>query len=752
MSTDTAQPGTSGFDELWAPEWWERGRDRRIAWAGRHAKFLKRLLFARLVVAVALVVYVTIACIFVPAFREAVAVYVGVAWVMLLGFVSMRTKTLTFGGYLRFFTACIPWSVGIAATLYLLSNSLSPQGADAPENVIMLAGIGEEALKVVPVALLALAAPGRARRFTAADWFLLALASGGGFLMAEEAIRRMGRVLNGRDLGSGFVRFGLFGVDAPEYSTTFFAGHHIVTGLVGAAIGLGIALWRAPRQRDGAPQVALRTAAVLLPLAAWWSAVVSHASYNASIVTDRDSLPWPFTWWQAVSPDRWGATWMLVTAAAIVLLVDADVNRRWGGAALDVQPEHPWADRADRALISFRKAQSVTSAWGRGLVALIEHVGRAAVQLARDNLSSIQYFLVAAEREDGEPWWSPGRRVLLVITMQREVRELIRHLYAPPARPHSTRTLGGVTALALIAAAVLISPLVAVALRPVETVAWAAGLFDQIDPMIWILAFITAILMAILLFLSGLGLGAALAYGSLVYALPKAVADQDDIIAFMRDPRRALQIYLDDATPASVTGDLAVMAISIFGPARLARATPGFFKSTEFTSKMRLSIAEYQRNPVAYRRATQQWFHDNRVARRADERGHIAFGFDDGLPRINGRRPINYVWANKTYNGAKWTPDLAAKYPRGVPFDSNGFPVFNSYADGRFVAKKQFTGRMYVDAKAANLENGFLNAKGKPETPIGYTWHHVEDGKTLLLVPTDLHTAVKHTGGVAVIK
>lgn len=442
MSKETANaPGTPGY-VLWAPEWWERGRDRRVAWAQRHATLLKRLLIARLVVAVALVVYVSIVCIFVPAFREAVAVYLGVAWIMLVGFVSMRTKTLTFGGYLRFFAICIPWSVGIAAALYLVANSLSTDGADAPEAVIMLAGIGEEALKIVPVALLALVAPGRARRFSAADWFLLALASGGGFLMAEEAIRRMGRVLEGRELGSGFVRFGLFGLDAPEYSTSFFAGHHIVTGLIGAAIGIGVVLWRASRHRKGAPQAALRTAGILLPLAAWWSAVVSHAAYNASIVTEQDPLPWPFTWWQAIAPDRWGATWMLVTAVVVVLLVDSDANRRWGSAALDVQPEHGWANRADRAVVAFKEAQSVTSAWGRGLVALAERTGRAAIQLARDTLCSIQYFLVAAERDEGERWWQPGRRVLLVITMQREVREAIRHLHAPPARPRSTRTVG----------------------------------------------------------------------------------------------------------------------------------------------------------------------------------------------------------------------------------------------------------------------------------------------------------------------
>jgi hypothetical protein len=31
-------------------------------------------------------------------------------------------------------------------------------------------------------------------------------------------------------------------------------------------------------------------------------------------------------------------------------------------------------------------------------------------------------------------------------------------------------------------------------------------------------------------------------------------------------------------------------------------------------------------------------------------------------------------------------------------------------------------------------------------------WHHVEDGRTLELVPKDLHEAVRHTGGVPAIK
>jgi len=38
------------------------------------------------------------------------------------------------------------------------------------------------------------------------------------------------------------------------------------------------------------------------------------------------------------------------------------------------------------------------------------------------------------------------------------------------------------------------------------------------------------------------------------------------------------------------------------------------------------------------------------------------------------------------------------------------------------------------------------------DTPDGYTWHHHQDCLTLQLVPWDLHSAVYHTGGVAMLK
>ncbi len=33
-----------------------------------------------------------------------------------------------------------------------------------------------------------------------------------------------------------------------------------------------------------------------------------------------------------------------------------------------------------------------------------------------------------------------------------------------------------------------------------------------------------------------------------------------------------------------------------------------------------------------------------------------------------------------------------------------------------------------------------------------YTWHHLHDGKTMILVPTDLHNFVKHNGGDSITR
>lgn len=56
---------------------------------------------------------------------------------------------------------------------------------------VAIAAVMEESLKLVPLAIIAFLAPGRARRFAATDWALLGLASGMGFQAAEDMVRRV---------------------------------------------------------------------------------------------------------------------------------------------------------------------------------------------------------------------------------------------------------------------------------------------------------------------------------------------------------------------------------------------------------------------------------------------------------------------------------------------------------------------------------------------------------------------------------
>jgi filamentous hemagglutinin len=57
-----------------------------------------------------------------------------------------------------------------------------------------------------------------------------------------------------------------------------------------------------------------------------------------------------------------------------------------------------------------------------------------------------------------------------------------------------------------------------------------------------------------------------------------------------------------------------------------------------------------------------------------------------------------------------------------------------------------------IYAKDRKLANEALDHLGFTEEPFGFMWHHHESGEMMQLVPLDLHRAVRHTGGVAVIK
>jgi hypothetical protein len=76
----------------------------------------------------------------------------------------------------------------------------------------------------------------------------------------------------------------------------------------------------------------------------------------------------------------------------------------------------------------------------------------------------------------------------------------------------------------------------------------------------------------------------------------------------------------------------------------------------------------------------------------------------------------------------------------------DGYPDFSSYKKAE-VKLENMTGDIKIDGPRASQ-----SAFGTSKTPTGFTWHHVQDGKTLQLVPTSIHSKVPHTGGASILR
>ena len=114
---------------------------------------------------------------------------------------------------------------------------------------------------------------------------------------------------------------------------------------------------------------------------------------------------------------------------------------------------------------------------------------------------------------------------------------------------------------------------------------------------------------------------------------------------------------------------------------------------------------------------------------------------------VAGRLPRNHELAGKEFPREQLPPKYREK---GLRFKNTGYPDFEPYAmtlpNGKKAVKIELTGSRRLDEALAN------KAAGLERTPRGHTWHHVEDEGTMMLVPTDLHGEVAHTGGRATFK
>lgn len=100
---------------------------------------------------------------------------------------------------------------------------------------------------------------------------------------------------------------------------------------------------------------------------------------------------------------------------------------------------------------------------------------------------------------------------------------------------------------------------------------------------------------------------------------------------------------------------------------------------------------------------------------------------------------------------------LHEEFPNGIPFSKSGHPDFTSVAYKRNGLPVELDLSKFregnVDRGAdINKANKIFRARFGFEAPKGYTWHHIEGTRKVLLVRTDFHQLIRHAGGISSIK
>lgn len=115
------------------------------------------------------------------------------------------------------------------------------------------------------------------------------------------------------------------------------------------------------------------------------------------------------------------------------------------------------------------------------------------------------------------------------------------------------------------------------------------------------------------------------------------------------------------------------------------------------------------------------------------------------------KKPRKPSLKNKHIDHSKTTkhPDGSVTYydkaGNSVTYNKDGWPDFSKYSK----ADVQVNGMNGVYRHDASLANQAAGLKG---TPDGYVWHHVQDGRTMQLIPQNIHNAFQHTGGASIIR
>ena len=523
--------------------------------------------FALLVVLVAVVVS--------PTVRTALGAWIGCMWLVVCWFTLARAKTVSWALTSGVFATGMPLALLIAmASLWVCSAAgVSPSSTAAS---IVVASLVEEVLKLTPLAVLTLVAPGRVRRFLVSDWIVLGVATGAAFEVVEEVTRRITLLNGGGSLldsllcpeggvrqveCSGATTYSLSPFSGAAGNIFPYAGHAIITGMVAGAIGLGIALWRRARVHRGGYRAALQILAPVVPLWTWWVAVVDHMGRNASdyvmwLQTGGEAPSWPIEVTASLTGYGHGRGVILLLMLALAWVIDS--RTLWsGGYVSTLESDNygnrwgPWRWRV--------WAGVPRNAFGRFLAdgaCLVSVVG-------------IEWRWAWMTLMEAAMFRQP--RLLLETPAKLRIarEEAARAEFDPAPEQWWKVRLGGLCAV--VAGLLVIAMVPGLTRSMADSLGegqpyWLAGLLDALgtvwESLSWEQKLGLMLLAGALILLSGGTLGLAFDIGmgvATVFGGARGAA------ALMRDPRGTVSRYLSTHTPAEIALDLAAAALTTVG-------------------------------------------------------------------------------------------------------------------------------------------------------------------------------------------
>ena len=568
--------------------------------------------FALLVVLVAVVVS--------PTVRTALGAWIGCMWLVVCWFTLARAKTVSWALTSGVFATGMPLALLIAmASLWVCSAAgVSPSSTAAS---IVVASLVEEVLKLTPLAVLTLVAPGRVRRFLVSDWIVLGVATGAAFEVVEEVTRRITLLNGGGSLldsllcpkggvrqveCSGATTYSLSPFSGAAGNIFPYAGHAIITGLVTGAIGLGIALWRRARVHRGGYRAALQILSPVVPLWTWWVAVVDHMGRNASdyvmwLQTGGEAPSWPIEVTASLTGYGQGRGVILLLMLALAWVIDS--RTLWsGGYVSTLESDNygnrwgPWRWRVwagvprnafGRFLADGACLVSVVGVeWRWAWMTLMEAATFREPRLLLETPAKLRIAREEAARAELDPapeqWWRARLAGLCAVVAGLLVIAMV---------PGLTRSMADSLGEG----------------QPY----WLAGLLDALgtvwESLSWEQKLGLMLLAGALILLSGGTLGLAFDIGmgvATVFGGARGAA------ALMRDPRGTVARYLSTHTPAEIALDLATAALTTVGGGA-ASAMGGQMARGAYAATREARYASY-----LWRTDRTAWRHYARNARR----------------------------------------------------------------------------------------------------------------------------------------